>query len=290
MPVTWPLHLVERITANQWVLFVGSGISASSKNRAGESPPTWPGLLSTLCELISDKVLKSTGERLISQHQLLPAADHIRHCLDGQRALNNYHASLKRAADGPVGDLYEPSRLFDLLLALDPRVVFTTNYDKLFETASKSAYAVHRFDSTALGADLRRGDPVLVKLHGSTDSITEVVLTRTDYARVMRTGASVLSMLEALSLTSTILFVGYSLDDPDIQLALQAVGRGSLDPEAHYMLSPEPDTQARVEVFRDSFGVSVITYPAGDHAQVEVALEDLVDQVVGARLAAVTPT
>jgi hypothetical protein len=31
-----------------------------------------------------------------------------------------------------------------------------------------------------------------------------------------------------LSLTSTILFVGYSLDDPDIQLVLQAVGRGGL--------------------------------------------------------------
>ena len=43
--------------------------------------------------------------------------------------------------EGPGGDPYQPSALYDVLLALDPRIVFTTNYDKLFETASSNGYS-----------------------------------------------------------------------------------------------------------------------------------------------------
>ena len=111
-------------------------------------------------------------------------------------------------------------------------------------------------------------------------------MTRTDYARLMQRGIAVLGTLAALSMTSTILFVGYSLDDPDIQLALQAVGRGQLDPEAHYMLAPEPDTPSRVPVFRESYGVTVLTYTAGENELVANAITDLVDSVGGARQAA----
>lgn len=280
MAVAWPAHLVDRIAAKQWVLFVGSGVSASCRNRSGESPPTWSDLLRRLANLMQDKSEKQVATDLISSQRLLEAADHIRYCLDRQNALNAYHTTLKRAVEGPTADPFSPSELFDDLLNLDPRVVFTTNYDKLFETASRSGYAAHTFTSSTLGGDLRRGDPVLVKLHGSTDSIAEIVLTRTDFARLMRTGARVLETLHALALTSTILFVGYSLDDPDIQLALQAVGRGQLDPEAHYMLSPEPKTASRIPAYRESYGVTVLTYPAGRHDEVHESLTELASQVL----------
>ena len=279
MPVEWPTHLVEQISAKQLVLFVGSGVSASCVNGAGESPPTWSDLLGRLADLLTDPADKGIATTLIDERQLLAAADHIRYALDRQNALNSYQTTLRRALEGPAGDPFRPSTVYEDLLNLDPRIVFTTNFDKLFETASQGGYATHTFKSTTLGGDLRRGDPVLVKLHGSTDSIAEVVLTRTDFARVMKEGAPVLEILHALSLTSTILFVGYSLDDPDIQLALQALGRGPLDPEAHYMLSPEPATPSRIPVYRESFGVTVLTYPAGVHGEVHENLVELATRV-----------
>lgn len=122
-----------------------------------------------------------------------------------------------------------------------------------------------------------------MKLHGSTDSPDDVILTRSDYAKVARVGGDAFAALSALSLTSTILFVGYSLDDPDIQLVLQAVGRSGLSPEAHFMLSPEPASPARLPVFKEAFGVSVVSYPAGDYGAVESALSDLADLVLAAR-------
>lgn len=121
------------------------------------------------------------------------------------------------------------------------------------------------------------------------DAINDIVLTRTDYARVVDEGRQVFDALGALSLTSTILFVGYSLDDPDIQLVLQAVGRRGLSPEAHFMLSPQPSSAARVPVFKDSFGVSVLTYTAGEHALAEQAITELGNLVLAARPGVVPP-
>jgi hypothetical protein len=283
MPVNWPRQLVERIAANQWVLFLGSGVAASCLNAAGASPPAWADLLRQLCQLIRDNDLRAVGEGLISAGRYLYAADHIRFVLDNENNLNTYLTTLRLAVAGPAHDPYRPSSLYDVLLSLDPSVVFTTNYDKLFETASANAYSTHQFDSATLGSHVRRGDAVLVKLHGSTDSIDEVVLTRTDYSRVIDHGRRVLDIFRALCLTSTILFVGYSLDDPDIQLVLQATGRQSLDPEAHFMLAPEPDSPSLMQVFRENYGVTVLPYPAGRHPMAEESLRELSSEVLALR-------
>lgn len=286
MPVVnWPEHLVDRIAGDQWVLFIGSGVSASCTNGAGHQPPMWAGLLDKLCDMIADGDLRGVGKTLIARSELLAAADHIRYSLWQESNLDGYLRAIRTAVDGPSEDRFEPSSLFDVLLGLDPRIVFTTNYDRLFERASKSGFATHTFRSDGLSADLRRGEPVLVKLHGSTDAINNIVLTRTDYVRVTREGRGVFDALTALSLTSTILFVGYSLEDPDIQLVLQAVGRSGLSPEAHFMLAPEPASPARSSVFRESYGVSILTYPAGDHAKAGEALVELSEEVLKKRAA-----
>ncbi len=284
MPVvTWPPSLVDRIVANQWVLFIGSGVSTSCTNDAGDSPPTWEGLLTELCDLIADRDRRDVGKELIDRRAFLDAADHIRYTLADETKLSSYQQTIRAAVDGPPGDKFAPSTLFGTLLNLEPKVVFTTNYDKLFEIASKNGFAAHPVTSSNLGDDLRQGEPVLIKLHGSTDAINDIVLTRSDYARLRRTGRDVFDALRALSLTSTILFVGYSLDDPDIQLVLQAVGRPGLSPEAHFLLAPEPPSASRAPVFKESLGVSVLSYPAGEHAKVEEALRELGDLVLNAR-------
>src|SRR5581483_934021 len=147
MAVDWPLHLVERIAADQWALFIGSGASASCRNDAGVSPPTWIKLLNRLTEVINDQEARQIAEQLIARRELLAAADHIRYVIDGEHNLNTYLTRIKQAVEGPPGDLFKPSSFYDELLGLEPRVVFTTNYDKLFETASSNGYASHKFDS-----------------------------------------------------------------------------------------------------------------------------------------------
>ena len=271
------------------MLFIGSGVAATCQNEVGQSPPTWAALLTTLCQLVRENDAKETGLRLIANQELLAAADHVRFVLSRESDLGTYFQTIRRAVDGPTNDPYRPSQLYTDLLALEPKVVFTTNYDKLFESAFRIGYSVHPFDSPGLSHDLRQGEPVLVKLHGSTDAMQRIVLTRTDYARVRREGRPVYEVLEALSLTSTILFVGYSMDDPDIQLVLQAVGAPGLSPEAHFMLGPEPASPARAPVFKESFGVSLLPYPQGEHAKVGEAIVELGNLVLATRAGAVPP-
>jgi len=286
--VSWPSSLVDRIVADRWVLFIGSGVSASCKNNAGNNPPTWGELLVNLCALITNAFQRRVGEKLIMSRDYLSAADHIRYSLAEEGNLALYHQAIRTAVEGPTTDRFTPSKLFDHLLSLEPKVVFTTNYDKLFDTASKQGFRTHPFTSVNLGAELRSGEPVFVNLHGSTDAIHDIVLTRTDYVRVTRTGREVFDALRGLALTSTILFVGYSLDDPDIQLVLQAVGRPGLAPEAHFMLAPRPQSASRIQVFKESFGVTVLTY-TGANARASKAIKELSEQVLEARATAAGP-
>lgn len=286
--VSWPSSLVDRIVADRWVLFIGSGVSASCKNAAGNGPPTWAQLLDELCHLITDDAQRKIGDDLIASRDYLSAADHIRYTLAEEGNLALYQQTLRVAVEGPANDRFVPSKLFDHLLSLEPRVVFTTNYDKLFDTASKPGFRNHSFMSENLGAELRCGEPVFVSLHGSTDAINDIVLTRTDYVRVSKTGREVFDALKGLALTSTILFVGYSLDDPDIQLVLQAVGRPGLAPEAHFMLATRPPSASRSHVFRESFGVTVLTY-TGAHTRATKAIKELAEQVLVARANASGP-
>jgi hypothetical protein len=282
--VDWPSTLVERIAVGHWVLFIGSGVSASCTNAAGECPPTWSRLLDRLAALISDVDHRKTAERMIKAREYLSAADHIRFSVAQEQNLTTYHQTIKIAVEGSQSDRFTPSTFFDRLLDLEPRIVFTTNYDKLFETASQNKYGTYvPFEPADPSDALRLGEPVLIKLHGSTDAMPEAVLTRTDFSRVMREGRPTLDILSALSLTATFLFVGYSLDDPDIQLVLQAVGRSAWRPEAHFMLAPRPPSAARIPVFRESYGVSVLTYPPRSHQKAEEAIGELVEHVVGFR-------
>lgn len=284
MPVvSWPSTLVDRIASDHWVLFIGSGVSASSQNSSGSRPPDWSGLLDSLAALITDEKRRKIASGMVRRREYLAAADHIQYSIAQQEDRGAYFKAIKLAVEGPPTDRFRPSSLYSSLLNLEPKIVFTTNYDKLFESASQNGFAVHTFDSATVSDALRIGEPVFVKLHGSTDSISETILTRTDYARVMTKGRETFDALAALSLTSTILFVGYSLDDPDIQLVLQAVGRSGMRPEAHFMLTARPRSASRIPVFRESYGVAVLTYPAGKHEKVEVALAELAVLVAAAR-------
>ena len=46
------------------------------------------------------------------------------------------------------------------------------------------------------------------------------------------------------------------------------------------MLSPEPATQSRIPVYRESYGVTVLTYPAGAYDQIHESLTDPANRVI----------
>ena len=125
---------------------------------------------------------------------------------------------------------------------------------------------------------------MLVKIHGSVDDATNLVMTRSDYARLRRLGAHVLEVLQALFLTKTALFVGYGFGDPDVQLLLENVMGARGEVAAHYLLTSKAIPEYVKDTYEYCFGTTVIGFADGDFAEMTRMIELLGEAVEARRL------
>jgi hypothetical protein len=265
----WPAHLLKQIVSGNFVLVVGAGVSGASTNDAGESPPNWTTLIGRLASELLTAGPKRAVRDLIAKGRLLEAAELIRARSRAAGKEEDFLHLIARLTSGgtPEPDKFKPGPLHDSLMTLEPEIIVTTNYDKLLERATNNGYNVHAYTSNSLGRDVRSGNPSIVKVHGSIDDGSKIILTRSDYARLRRDGAEVLEVLQALFLTRTALFVGYSMGDPDIQLLLENVlgARGQV--AAHYLLGSKALPEFQRDVFEYCYGTTVVPYADGDYAE-----------------------
>lgn len=109
--------------------------------------------------------------------------------------------------------------------------IVTTNYDRLFEIAFGDAIIPIASEQELPKAKGRgRGDhqTILYKLHGDVDHLDEAIITRTDYDRFdeqINNGAESLlwTRIRPIPAEHPIIFVGYSLDDPNTRAVLDRV-------------------------------------------------------------------
>lgn len=146
-----------------------------------------------------------------------------------------------------------PGRGHRALARLPIRTIWTTNYDSLLEMALPDFVPILR------DADLRDrtiGQKRIVKMHGNLSDgswTSEPVITRADFERYEPTHLRMWSSLRATYLTQAMLFLGFSFDDPNIEVLLR-LARTSLDlgaPE-HFtiMRRPGPSEDPRAHQHR----------------------------------------
>jgi SIR2-like protein len=283
----WPDVLVDLISQHDYVLFVGAGISSNSQNSLGHSPPRWRELIEALSEkfLSGSSVRAAEVLKAIRTHDLLTAAEIIQHhCMENSR-IDDFRNEIAKRVDGgsTAESIFQKNPIHDLISALDPRIIFTTNYDKILERHFKYGFRILSFDSKEIAATVRQGHPVIVKLHGSVDQAGFTILTRLDFTRLRREGSHALDTIEALLLTRTALFVGYSLDDPDLRLVLEnQFGSKGVRP-AHYLLTHRERSEIRRALLREAYGVNLVEYSGEHGAGVNGSLTALVDRVAAIR-------
>ncbi|KQX69593.1 hypothetical protein ASD06_00570 [Angustibacter sp. Root456] len=195
----------------------------------------------------------------------------------------DFFSYIRTAVDGRAGSNFDGSEWHDALVKLEPDLIVTTNYDKIIERSTGHGYSTHTYESERVAGDVRRRIPTLLKIHGSVDAIEDTILTRTDFTRLRLHGVHALSVLQALFLTRTVLLLGYSLGDPDIQLLLENVLGGRNESPAHYMLTQDSLPDYERDVLRYSHGVTTITYPSGEHERGLASLRVLADLVQSAK-------
>ncbi len=216
------------------VIFAGSGVSRSA------GLPNWRSLLIELCEgssLLDPARVRKTLETTDSVETFLRIAEVIRDGL-GDREL---YLLLRRLLQ-PSG----PSPLVDTLWAIPGlRGVVTTNYDRQFlDSARRQGHdpLLITNRSEDLGLALR-STPFLFHLHGHLDEPSGLVLSRSDYRRLIHNAWPVTFLLQTLMAFDTVLFVGCGMSDPDWLLALEGLVanlRGHTSRHYALLVNPKP--------------------------------------------------
>lgn len=213
---TPPASLIRYLRERRCVLFAGSGLSAWARL------PTWRGLLE---EIINDiraeepdrEDVKELND-LLAAGKFLDLADYCKERLGEHR----YSQILTARLGGASGDVPEAHQI---VARLPFSAVVTTNYDQLIErayersTGSRPKTPTHA-DNQVLGSLLFDGGFFVLKAHGDIDRPDTLVLTARDYRDIIHANPAFNAFFSAMLLTKAILFVGYSLNDPDFRLLL----------------------------------------------------------------------
>jgi hypothetical protein len=278
-----PNRLIEAARNRRLVPFVGAGMS---KQADPQHFPNWTELLERLIEASQRASYLSTDDATLLQsmlvsHRHLMVAESLK-----SRLPIDFYASFLESQFSPPN--IGPARVHKLLFDLSPALIVTTNYDRLIEdayatTAHKAMTVIDYSDPGAMQRRLQDHNrvhrPFLFKMHGDIDDTRGLVLSESDYRRLLYDEQGYKMVLSSIFIHYVVLMLGFSFADEELNLTLGQLRhflKSSSSPD--YILLPHTAVNLlEAERFRKDFGLEVITYPATpDHRGLEDFLSNLI--------------
>lgn len=278
--VNWPQTLIKEIAARRCIFFLGAGVSSSSQTSDGLSPKTWKSFLDNASELVSDVAKKETIKKLIADGKLLLALQAVCSTVDP----SEYRHFLDENFNNK---LYQPSKLHHIIYNLDQRLAITTNFDKIYETycysIAKDGFKIIPYDFESLVDEIRLENRLIIKAHGSIDNINKMIFTKSQYHKAKREYSRFYEVLKALFITNTVIFIGCSLDDPDVQLILEDVNIISSTQKPHYIVVKENSQNLfGLNDWKETYNIRALEY-GPTHNDLIIDLENLLESVENIR-------
>lgn len=257
------------------MLFLGSGVSRNSTNTAGKRPKSWEEFLK---DLANDVGQNRHIKKLIKERDYLTSCELLKNAM----SRDAFNQRLKTEFLTPG---YNPAPIHELIFKLDSRIVATPNFDKIYETyanhqARGSIIIKHHYDPDIAEA-IRGTERLVLKIHGTIDSPDQMVFTRKEYAAARERYRNFYSLLEALALTHTFLFIGCGFNDPDIRLLLEDTFFRYPSSRAHVFLLPTRELHDSViDVLQESMNLKILKYSyANSHRELVDSIEKLLEFV-----------
>lgn len=285
--MNWPEALVGEVARRRCVLFLGAGVSASAVNDAGNHPKDWAQFLTDACVLVANADTATAIRQLVKDRRYLLALQAIAMESDA----GDYQRFLTREFNNPG---FAPSDLHKTIHEIDSRIVITTNFDKIYErlclSIGSEGYKVLPYYSESLGDELRSDTRLIVKAHGTIDDVQKMVFTKSEYHLAKKKHPEFYSMLRAIFLTHTAIFIGCSLDDPDLLLTLEDVRITASGTRPHYVLVRQGANSVwELRDWQESYNIRALEY-GPDYADLTKALQDLRSRVADLRSTQLEPS
>jgi hypothetical protein len=237
-PANIPTPLVEEYKKGRCGLFVGAGASS------GAGLPGWGDFLRGMLAHAKSssgmpEVKAADYTALIDSGRFLMAASGLK------SELGSYFADYVRRVFIEAKPV--PTDLHVAMLELKQlQFVLTTNYDSLIERAYRTRDAdvtVCTFkDAGEVRRSLASRDFFILKAHGDAGRSGDgIILTEQDYRNILFKEPAYQHMLAAMFSMYTIVFVGTSMTDPEVNLMLNYIA-STFSPESgptHYAALPK---------------------------------------------------
>lgn len=231
--------LRKALNNNQLVLFVGAGASKNS------GMPLWGEAISEIADKLS---LSVANEDTLKIPQYYFNARGKKEYTELMRKIFKYDEELKI------------TKLHKKIIELQTYTIITTNYDHLIEKAAKESGQVIQVISQDKDMPYRTSARELIKMHGDFEH-DNFVLKEDDYLHYSSNFKLIETYIKSLIGSKVILFIGYSLNDPNVKQIIswvkEVIGQ---DFQRAYIILPgeTPDTIKR-DYFKN-LGVNII-YP-----------------------------
>ncbi|MFO1227565.1 SIR2 family protein [Roseateles sp.] len=277
MTIKFNADLVDDVARRRVVLFVGAGASRWAKPAGGGSFKDWKQFLNHACSRATNRRIQKIVRNLIDNQEYLLASELLKSNLSDQW-LSLLTAEFQQAA--------EISRLHKALIHLDPRLIVTTNFDKLIETAwGQDSGASYPTVVTAIESSIfrlfRDDEKYLIKLHGPIDSPQNIVFDTTSYQSSAFSNRYYVEMLATLLLTHTFLFVGFSMADPAVAMIVENAAYRFPSNRPHYIFQPGTATPEVDELWKKLRKLYVLRYSDADN---HVALAEQIEALGAAAI------
>lgn len=272
--IKWEDYLLKELALRRCIIIIGSGISKNSTSASGKRPKSWQEFLVSATKKISSRAIKADVTALIQNRDYLTACEVIKDTL----------------RPGPFNDLmmdefhspgFAPDHIHELIFELDAKIIVTPNFDNIYDrfaqAESKGTVLVKRHTDQDIAQQIRNNKRLIIKMHGSIEDPNHVIFTRTDYAKARSTHKDFYTIMDALAITNTFLFLGCGTDDPDVRLMLEDYRYKFKFGREHYFVLPRGTISRSVnKIMEESMNIRVLEYnSANNHIELKHSIEEL---------------
>lgn len=277
--IDWGNHsrLVNDIARNRCVIYLGAGVSRNSVNHEGKHPPVWREFLENGLSIVDEPMQAIINDKIQKENYLL-ACELLKRSISQER----FNDLLRTNFLEPQ---FEKAQIHECILGLDPKIVLTPNFDKIYDlyvqhTTNGTTFVKNYYDKDI--ADIIRDSmPLIIKMHGTVDTPDKLIFTQQEYAKSRVEYADFYILINALLVTNTFLFIGAGINDPDIRLLLENHNYTFHYSHRHYFLiGKDALSDAEMDIYGESMNLKFITYDtANNHQELTDSLEHLVSLV-----------